>query len=462
MSSLKKVKIIAEYKGKNYYFEIESFKTCFNIEKQIRKIIYTPQDVLISYMNRIIELSKVISIREFFYGKSTISFKVIERDSSLMPQLPLINKKNHIANYSFILDNNTGYYSLNKSSDNTGYNYLLDDKDTKANSNHLCDCAINYVTLFCRNCRSFICKRCRAKTDHFSHDMVILDITNIEDCLNLYCNFLKSDITANMKAFTGYQKDLDRHNFFDISSKKELILKKIDEIEKKQKEMLKIVLQKNDTKKANEIQNASNKITLEIDDVFSKIQTEIKNNKVSYESATKYFLDINNLDNKVKEMNEFIFNFKLYFEINKKINFSYKFIEKALENIHLTNYNIFNEFSFLDEEIFDINLINKYRLQLENSINNFNNSISKQDSNFNQVKTNKDTFNNSVSQKNEEVNTKQMPKQKSEKENQINEQSINEKMIDKSNDNLSKDFKETKNDSKNKNQTNKTTNNKNI
>ncbi len=465
MSSLKKVKIIAEYKGKNFYFEIESFKACFHIEKQIRKIIYTPHDILISYMNRILELSKVISIGEFFYGKSTISFKIIERDLSLMPLLPMINNKNHTAaksdlQYTIIRDYDTGYNTLNRSTDNTRYNYLLDDKDIKANSTHLCDCAMNYVTLFCRNCKTFICKRCRAKPDHFSHDMVIIDITNIEDCLNLYCNFLKTDITANMKAFTGYQKELDKHNFTDISVKKESIIKKINEIEKKQIEMLKIASQVNDAKKANEMQNSSNKIKLEIDDVFNKIQNEIKiDKKVSYESATKYFLDINNVENKVKEMNEFIFNIKLYLEINKKIDFSYKFIEKSLENIHITNYNIFNEFSFVDEEIFDINLINKYKLQLENTINNSNNNISKQDSNLNQVKTNKDTFNNSVSPKNEEVNRKLMenPKQKPEKENPIKEPSTNEKKTDKSKDN-----KETKNDIKVISQTNKTSNNKNI
>lgn len=459
MSTLKKVKIVAEYKGKNYYFDIESFKPCFHIEKHIRKIIFTSNELLVSYMNRIIQLSKLISISEFFHGKSTITFKVIERDLSMMPQLPIINYKDHSPSKpeiysSYLNENDTLYDTMNRSSDNSRYNYSIDNKYLKANSTNLCDCAMNYVHLFCRNCKTFICKRCRAKPDHFSHDMVIIDMTKIEDCLNLYCNYLKTDVIANMKAFAGYQKDLDKYKFSEISSRKEIIIKKINELEKKQKEMLKISSQANDSKKVVEIQKTSNKITSEIDEVFNKIRNDIKlERNVSFETASKYFLDINNVENKVKEINEFIFNFKLDLEINKKLDSNYKFLEKALENIQLTNNNIFKEFSFLDEEIFDLNLINKYKIQLESSINLLNNNVI-DNPNINSEKIYKDSLNNSISSKNYEGINKNTDiknsKQKDESSIQIKEEITKGKKNDKFKENSLKEDLDRKNNGKEK------------
>jgi hypothetical protein len=69
---------------------------------------------------------------------------------------------------------------------------------------------------------------------------------------------------------------------------------------------------------------------MEVDEVFTKIKDSIiKEKKVNFEIATKYFLDLNNVETKVKEMNEFILNYKLNYELNKNIEYKLTVDEKG-------------------------------------------------------------------------------------------------------------------------------------
>ena len=172
MSNIKKVKIISEFNGKYYKFEIEAFKSISNIKNQIRKITFPLKDIEIMYLNKKFDFNIPISIGELFPNKSSLNFKIIKHDKNdknYKLKLPLINMKN-----SYDIHNNSHYEDssdikiggsdyLNRSSDNSEINYFIEESQVKAHLTYLCECAINFVSLFCRNCKSFICKRCRTK-----------------------------------------------------------------------------------------------------------------------------------------------------------------------------------------------------------------------------------------------------------------------------------------------------------
>ena len=105
----------------------------------------------------------------------------------------------------------------------------------------------------------------------------MVNMNNLEDSLNLYCNFLKTDVSYNMKAFTNYTKEFEKTGFLDFTKKKEIILSKLNEIENKQKELLKLVSQSNDSKRLKDFQVSGVKINEEIDEIFSRISKEIEN-----------------------------------------------------------------------------------------------------------------------------------------------------------------------------------------
>ena len=82
MSNIKKVKIISEYNGKYYKFEIEAFKSISNIKNQIRKITFPLKDIEIMYLNKKFDFNIPISIGELFPNKSSLNFKIIKHDKN--------------------------------------------------------------------------------------------------------------------------------------------------------------------------------------------------------------------------------------------------------------------------------------------------------------------------------------------------------------------------------------------
>ena len=174
MSLIKKVKIIADLSGNHHNFDIEAFKPISNIKTIIKKITFDLKDIEILYQNKPIDFTRQLSIGEYFSNKSTLIFKIVKTDKNdkiNKIKLPFINLKNSYEFNSIYEDSSlikTGNSeTLNRSTNNSGINFFREENDIKANLTYLCECAINFVSFYCRNCKSFICKRCKGKVYTF-------------------------------------------------------------------------------------------------------------------------------------------------------------------------------------------------------------------------------------------------------------------------------------------------------
>ena len=282
----------------------------------------------------------------------------------------------------------------------------------------------------------------------------MVNMNNLEDSLNLYCNFLKTEVSYNMKAFTNYTKEFEKTGFLDFTKKKEIILSKLNEIENKQKELLKLVSQSNDSKRLKDFQVSGVKINEEIDEIFSRISKEIENEKkINFEKSAKYFIEFNKIENKILDINEFILNFKINYEINKNFDINYRIIEKAVDALLSNDFNLFGQYKFIKEDIFSPDLLDKYRIQFETFLNNLKQeSLKKSDKTNNQEK--KPTSINSNEKIDNQINKNEINSSK----NKLDKIKINNLQNEK--EDLSKDQSKIKikkdnqlNDQSNKNET---------
>jgi hypothetical protein len=216
-------------------------------------------------------------------------------------------------------------------------------------------------------------------------------VSNLEESIKLYAISLQADIAMNTKISKKYNKDYQNNKFVDIESRKEILMRKLDEIERRQLEILK-TLPKTDESNANSLLNdfeqkayTTNKEVEDIiEDVFSNYIYK-KTKKMTFEVAIEYFKTINSKEKEVGSLIGQVGNLKINFDINKRFDNMYNIIEKAVDHV------LENEFNFNTlEGVNDKSLLNLETIkELKNNVNNKNDTTNIVATNETIIKENK-------------------------------------------------------------------------
>ncbi len=299
---------------------------------------------------------------------------------------------------------------------------------------------------------------------------VHLDINNIEESIKLYAITLQADISLDRKASKTYFKNFQSQKFVDPSSRKEMILRKLDEIERKQDEILQVLPKfdpLNIENLINEFERKSASTNEELEDVLSEMHNNYikKKTKLTLDNAIEYYTKINHREKDLDELTKDLNNYKINFRVNKKIDELYKILENALDDVlknqtfsieNFTkvkkdknsnfsinkgnNSNILNE-SFLSMEMIN-SMKNNIRNQskdrdLNNSLitKNYNNNIMNKGSEKNILRDSKDENKNISYLKNNKLNNLNLKnKNIANMNNKINIEAIdkiNQEMVEK-------------------------------
>ena len=123
-----------------------------------------------------------------------------------------------------------------------------------------------------------------------------------------------------------------------------MILRKLDEIEKRQQDILKsLPYVENSSIFIEEVEEKSNSCFSDLDTLTESIHKVFQQDKNSGFNKTSSFYDlISDVENEVNKINETVVNYKVNFEVHRKFDDMYKMIEKALDAVYHVDYSIEN------------------------------------------------------------------------------------------------------------------------
>ena len=225
----------------------------------------------------------------------------------------------------------------------------------------------NKNLFFCRNCLRFSCLNCK-NFYHKNHNLIEIN-NNLEECVKIYSIEIQADLTHELNKYKEIQNKFKNSMLIDISSWKEIFIRKIDEIER-------IYLKFENfgeifDRKINEIEKNVNFINKNIDKNLNDLSWNLLNKNIkknfNVENAIDYFeilkeneKFIKNLKNEINVRND-------EFNCSVKINENFEKIDKILNDLEILGKNGF--------EIIEKNV--------KNHFDNRNNKKFKTEKNFN-------------------------------------------------------------------------------
>jgi len=159
-------------------------------------------------------------------------------------------------------------------------------------------------------------------------------MSHIDESLKQYCKIILTDIINNTKSFQHNYNYFQNKNMLDHQSRKEMIIRKLDELEVKQEEIIKQIPNIDESLKYFEIE----KKAMEERQDIEKILENMHKTKLSFVKATEIFHEVNNKEKDVRDFNHKVLCYKLFCEVHEKIDENYKIIEKAIEQVEKFDY----------------------------------------------------------------------------------------------------------------------------
>ena len=167
--------------------------------------------------------------------------------------------------------------------------------------------------------------------------------------------------------------------FIDIGSRKEMIIRKLDELERMQEEALQNLPKLNDSNIQNLINDFDKKSKTaneELEEVLINLNANYYKNKkkINLENAIENFTQLNSKEKELDNLSLELNNYKIHFKINKKIDNFYKMIEKSLKDAlkienfdknKIMNNSINNIPNTIDESFLSLDMINSMKNNLK-------------------------------------------------------------------------------------------------
>ena len=304
MSSLKKVKVHIEYQGKVKITEIAPYKTIACI-KDIAKDLFKPikSEIKLIYNYKDISEYEDNIIADYFKKLSIIKLKIQ-------------TKNNNNLNESIEKKRNQNNKTIKKKI--------------------LCSCNRDNISVFCRNCKEFICNLCRIDIKHLKHKVTQIDFDNLVESVKLYAITLQSDIPIHIKkADDNFEKLETNKKDYDIFSRYDNINNQIDNVLNTYNDYIKNINCKNE-----EIENNINEynthyfnISLEFDEIMESLNEKfIKTKKdMTEEELKEYFKILSDKEENIKNNSFNIIPYRVNNHLTENIINMYNKIDNILD-----------------------------------------------------------------------------------------------------------------------------------
>ena len=302
------------------------------------------------------------------------------------------------------------------------YNNKNNSNFNKTHSPFICQCGRENISYYCRNCQEYFCEK--DKNFHNNHLTIKIDISNLEQSINLYAILVQTDIEQKIISNTNYINSYKINKYFiDIEEKQKNIINKLNMLSNlylnlmnnlqnefnKDKEGVEMILK--------DFNLSSKIIGGELNNIMNEINIKYRNNnRINLENFKKYFKLISYKETQLFNLSQNIIQYKINKDINEKINRFYGKFEKNLDEFinvqapfELDRYSLEylikikkidnNEINFNNKNSnkninnFDINLISKDNQSIKSTSSKNN---SEKDKNINNKSMSNNSINNSI------------------------------------------------------------------
>ena len=302
------------------------------------------------------------------------------------------------------------------------YNNKNNSNFNKTHSPFICQCGRENISYYCRNCQEYFCEK--DKNFHTNHLSIKIDISNLEQSINLYAILVQTDIEQKIISNTNYINSYKINKYFiDIEEKQKNIINKLNMLSNlylnlmnnlqnefnKDKEGVEMILK--------DFNLSSKIIGGELNNIMNEINIKYRNNnRINLENFKKYFKLISYKETQLFNLSQNIIQYKINKDINEKINRFYGKFEKNLDEyinvqapFELDRYSLEylikikkidnNEINFNNKNSnkninnFDINLISKDNQSIKSTSSKNN---SEKDKNINNKSMSNNSINNSI------------------------------------------------------------------
>ena len=351
-----------EYKNQSIVIKAEQFRTldyiCENAIIKMNKIILIPNNIKFYYLGKELNLKNSDKIGNIFNHKEKVTIKLKNQSENenelIIPKNNIINKKNNI----YLLNSRKLIFPkiseeiklplIKKISGNKEK-----DKDKEENSEkekikeenkieNPCSCERLSISEYCRNCRKFICIKCKSEIKHKNHLTLNLNMINISENVKHYGKILQDDIQKKI--------DINRNIFTQnevldeamIINRKQIIYQKYKIGVANYKNTLNKIIAKlsleNKEKtsiKINAYNDYSKNIIKQLKDIEKKLQKNYinENKKITFNDLRAFFDEINSKEESLNFFGKEVTKYQLKEEINTKMISSLDKIERLLNEL---------------------------------------------------------------------------------------------------------------------------------
>jgi hypothetical protein len=293
------------------------------------------------------------------------------------------------------------------------YNNKNNSNFNKSHSPFICQCGRENISYYCRNCQEYFCEK--DKNFHNNHLSIKIDISNLEQSINLYAILVQTDIEQKIISNTNYINSYKINKYFiDIEEKQKNIINKLNMLSNlyinlmnnlqnefnKDKEGVEMILK--------DFNLSSKIIGGELNNIINEINIKYRNNnRINLENFKKYFKLISYKETQLFNLSQNIIQYKINKDINEKINRFYGKFEKNLDEFinvqapfELDRYSL--EYLIKIKKI-DNNEINFNNKIANKNVNNFDINLNSKDN-----QSIKSTSSKNNSEKDKNINNKSM------------------------------------------------------
>ena len=92
------------------------------------------------------------------------------------------------------------------------YNNKNNSNFNKSHSPFICQCGRENISYYCRNCQEYFCEK--DKNFHNNHLSIKIDISNLEQSINLYAILVQTDIEQKIISNSNYINSYKINKYF--------------------------------------------------------------------------------------------------------------------------------------------------------------------------------------------------------------------------------------------------------
>ena len=364
------IEIKFEYKNQIILIRAEPYRTLDHIfEKAIvkmKKIIQLPNNINFYFLGKELNYNKSEKIGNIFNHKEKVTIKIKgspnkngansqnNNNLRIYNNNNIINKKNNI----YLLNSKKLIFpKITKEINIPLINQENKEKKEKKQNEieNPCNCGRLSISEYCRNCRKFICIKCKTELKHKNHLTLQLNLVNLGENVKNYGIMLQDDIQKKIEINRNlFSKNEILDETMIIGRKQKILQKYKEAIQNYQNIINKIntKFESEDQERSSLIINAykeySKNILKQLNDLEQKYQKNFKNSNknLSFNELRSFFDEINSKDESLNFFGKDVIKYQLKGEINTKMESSLNKINMILNQMcdEDTPFNLENKF----------------------------------------------------------------------------------------------------------------------